>query len=55
MLNRLYDDNNAVIATLVPAQKAAEAVGQVGISNYLQDRIDIHNKNAWMLRATKKS
>ena len=55
MLNRLYDDNNAVIATLVPAMKAAEAVGQMGISNYLQDRIDIHNKHAWMLRATKKS
>jgi starvation-inducible DNA-binding protein len=55
MLNRLYDDNNAVIATLIPAQKAAEAAGQVGIANYLQDRIDIHNKHAWMLRATKKS
>jgi len=55
MLNRLYDDNNAVIATLVPAQKAAEAAGAVGIANYLQDRIDIHNKHAWMLRATKKS
>ena len=55
MLNRLYDDNNAVIATLVPAQKAAEVAGAVGIANYLQDRIDIHNKHAWMLRATKKS
>jgi starvation-inducible DNA-binding protein len=55
MLNRLYDDNNAVIATLIPAMKAAEAIGQMGITNYLQDRIDIHNKHAWMLRATKKS
>jgi starvation-inducible DNA-binding protein len=52
MVNRLAIDNQKVIATLKIAQKMAEDLGEVGVSNYLQDRIDNHQKHAWMLRAT---
>lgn len=52
MVNRLAMDNVKVIATLKVAQQLAEDMNEVGVSNYLQDRIDIHQKHAWMLRAT---
>lgn len=52
MVNRLAIDNQKVIATLKVAQKMAEDLSEVGVANYLQDRIDIHQKHAWMLRAT---
>ena len=52
MVNRLAADNTKVIASLTKAQQLAEDLGKVGVSNYLQDRIDQHEKHAWMLRAT---
>lgn len=52
MINRIATDNQKVISSLKTAQALAEAVGEVGVSNFLQDRIDIHQKHAWMLRAT---
>jgi len=45
-------DNNTVLAALTDAFREAESVGEVGLANYLQDRIDIHKKHGWMLRAT---
>lgn len=52
MINRLGADNQKAIATLKAAQTLADTEGEVGVSNFLQDRIDIHQKHAWMLRAT---
>ena len=52
MVTRIAADNQKVIATLKVAQQLAEDLREVGVSNYLQDRIDIHQKHAWMLRAT---
>ena len=54
MASRLGNDNQKVIASLKAAQTLADTVGEVGVSNYLQDRIDIHQKHAWMLRAITK-
>ena len=54
MLKRLLDDNNKVINTLIDSYKAAEAANEYGLANFIQDRIDVHKKHGWMLRATTK-
>ena len=54
MMSRLADDNQRVIADLTSAYTAAEAVGKIGISNFLQDRIGAHDKHGWMLRSYTK-
>lgn len=54
MLKRLLDDNNKVINTLIDTYKAAEKANEYGLANFLQDRIDVHKKHGWMLRATTK-
>lgn len=52
MFNQALTDNNIVISALKNAYKLADAFGEVGLANYLQDRIDIHKKHGWMIRAT---
>lgn len=54
MIAKLESDNKKVIESLKIAQKQAEALGVVGIANFFQDRIDIHEKHGWMMRATIK-
>ena len=54
MMAKLLIDNQRVIADLTIAYRAAEAAGKVGIANFLQDRIDIHEKHGWMLRSFTK-
>jgi len=50
----LENSNNTVIISLMRAYKLAEEAGELGLSNYLQDRIAAHQKHAWMLKATLK-
>ena len=52
MVKTLQMDNERVIDVLRTAQKKAETQGAVGLSNFLQDRIDKHYKHNWMLKAT---
>lgn len=52
MIRRLLGDNQRVIDSLTSAYKEAETAQEIGLANYLQDRIDIHKKHGWMLRAT---
>lgn len=54
MLSRLYADNQAIIAQLTKTQDLAESAKKMGLANYLQDRIDAHEKHGWMLRSTMK-
>lgn len=54
MVDVLGKDNEIMIVELTKAQKMAEVMGELGLANYLQDRIDIHKKHGWMLRATSK-
>lgn len=54
MVRHLLADNDKVIASLKTAYQDAEDAGEIGISNFLQDRTDIHKKHGWMLRATIK-
>lgn len=55
MIRVLYDDNQKVMTSLRVAYQAAEAAGEIGLSNYLQDRYDMHTKHAWQLRSTLRT
>lgn len=54
MVKELLADNATVIKGLGQAYFAAEKEHEIGISNFLQDRIDRHAKWHWMLRATAR-
>lgn len=51
MMSKLLIDNAIVMNTLKKAYTAAEEAGMIGLSNFLQDRTDIHAKHGWMLRS----
>ena len=51
MFRRLANDNDAVLSVLYSARAMADQVGKFGTVNYLEDRIDTHEKHAWMLKA----
>lgn len=55
MFASLNNDNDIVLLTLTKAYQKAEELGQLGISNFLQDRLTVHEKHGWMLRATIKN
>lgn len=55
MIKELELDNNKLKDELVKAYKLAESANELGLSNFLQDRIDIHAKRGWMLRSIGKS
>jgi starvation-inducible DNA-binding protein len=55
MIRELQLDNDRLKGELVKGQRLAEAANETGLANFLQDRIDIHSKHAWMLRATLKA
>ena len=54
MMTRLLQENNILRASLLTAYTTADTTGEVGISNFLQDRIQAHEKHAWMLRSILK-
>jgi DNA-binding ferritin-like protein len=43
-----------LLASLYKAYDEAEKESSLGISNHLQDRIEAHEKHAWMLRSITK-
>jgi starvation-inducible DNA-binding protein len=52
MFNIALSDNNKLIEVLKAAYKLADAFNELGLANFLQDRMDIHKKHGWMLRST---
>ena len=52
MISIAIQDNDKMIDVLTQAFLAAEQSAEHGLANFLQDRIDIHKKHGWMLRAT---
>jgi starvation-inducible DNA-binding protein len=54
MISSLKTENDKVLASLLYAYKIAEEQTELGVSNFLQDRIQAHQKHAWMLRAASK-
>lgn len=55
MVAKLEADNQKIIDQLFKTQMAAEKANKTGLANFLQDRIDIHEKNGWMLRSITKA
>lgn len=54
MFLNLIDANNEVIASLNKAFDLANYSKQNGLANFLQDRLDVHAKHGWQLRALSK-
>jgi len=54
MMSKLRNDNQALIEQLTKTQKLAEQNKKMGLANFLQDRIDAHEKHGWMLRSITK-
>lgn len=52
MFMQLTVDNEKVIKSLTYAHKLADEIGNRGIVNFLEERLDIHAKHGWMLKAT---
>jgi starvation-inducible DNA-binding protein len=53
-ISKLLDANNLVLASLLMSYKDAEAATEIGVSNFIQDRVMAHQKHGWMLKATLK-
>ena len=54
MMNNIMEENNSMLETLKKAYNMAEEEKQIGIANFLQDRIQAHEKHGWMLRSITK-
>ncbi len=52
MVRNLVDGHETVVRTARATVKAAEAAGDVATADLATTRIDVHEKTAWMLRAT---
>jgi starvation-inducible DNA-binding protein len=52
MVTNLLAANQMVLTSLKEAFNIANGVGEDGLANFLQDRMDIHKKHNWMLKAT---
>lgn len=54
MLSDLIAANGSVIEALKTAHKLADDQGNRGLVNLLEERLDVHAKHGWMLRATSR-
>jgi starvation-inducible DNA-binding protein len=54
MMSKLLSDNSKIIEQLTKTQALAEKNKKMGLANFLQDRIDAHEKHGWMLRSIIK-
>jgi starvation-inducible DNA-binding protein len=52
MVKELQEDNLKLVKTLKKAAEAAQKAGDGVTEGIMYDRIEIHEKNAWMLKAT---
>ena len=54
MINDLNITNNLVLISLMRAYQLADDADELGLANFIQDRIGVHQKHGWMLKATLK-
>lgn len=52
MVGNLLDDHQLIQTNIIAAIKEAEMVGEFAVMDYLTERLDIHQKTAWFLKAT---
>lgn len=55
MCQKLLKDNDTLLQDLMFAYTEADKAKELGLANFLQDRMDIHKKHGWMLRSTIKA
>ena len=55
MFVKLASDNDILIAELYDTRNMADSMSQYGLVNFLEDRIDYHEKMRWMLSSVSKS
>ena len=51
----LYNDNEIIISHLNICYDFSEEAKQYGISNFIAERLDAHNKHQWMIRSILKT
>jgi len=51
MFGRLADDNDKLLELLYLARATADEVDAAGTLDYLESRIGVHEKHAWMLKS----
>ena len=51
MFRKLKNDNDTLMEGILVAYHSAEAEMQIGLSNFLQDRMMYHKKLDWMLKS----
>lgn len=54
MMRNILAENTMILETLRKTYKMADEEDQIGIANFLQDRIQAHEKHGWMLRSITK-
>jgi len=54
MLADLNDANGSVVEALNSAHRLAEAENNRGLVNLIEERLDVHAKHGWMIRASSK-
>ena len=54
MFKRILADNDTVMEGIVIAYMSAEAAGEIGLSNFLQDRMMYHKDLRWRLKSITK-
>ena len=54
MVAELLADNGKILKVIKLVYDLAEREGQHGLSNFLAERLDAHQKHGWMLRASLK-
>lgn len=54
MMAELAEDNSKIIDLLNTCFAAAEEENKQGIANFIAERLDAHEKHAWMLRSILK-
>lgn len=55
MMRDLAEDNKRLLYSLTRAYDLAEYQKELGVSNFLQDRIEAHKKHGWMLNSISKN
>ena len=55
MISLLMADNVKLMSIIADLDKMATDAGEIGLSNFLQSRHEVHKKHQWMLRATSKA
>lgn len=54
MTKNLLQANELVILSLYQAYQEAENAKELGLANFIQDRIGAHNKHSWFLKSQSK-